>query len=154
MDETFLNELKSILFALDERVGKLEHTLNDVIIASWKEAAEEEARIEQERVAAEQRKAALEQFTANYPQVAELAGPLQALYGQDYDVYGDLYDTMQGHINDEGFDEKAYVDGQVNDVKGRLASVTGGNKEAGEEDGKEEEQIDEAQLARELAAAQ
>lgn len=150
MDENFLNELKSVLFSLDERIGKLEHTLNDVIIQSWKEAAEEEAKAEQERVEAEQRKLALEQFTAKYPEVAELAVPLKELYGDDYDVYGDLYDTMQGHLGDEGFDEKAYVDGQVEDVKGRLSRATAPAVPATDQ----AEEIDEAQLARELAAAQ
>lgn len=158
MNEQFLAELKEILFALDERVAALEHTLNDVIIQSWKEAAEEEAQAEKERVEAEQRKMALEQFTASYPEVAELAAPLKTLYGDEYDVYDDLYSTMQNHVNDEGFDEAAYVNGQLEDVKGRLAALNGGAPAPdteGDMDGKEkEEEISEEQLARELAAAE
>lgn len=153
MNEQFLAELKEILFALDERVAALEHTLNDVIIQSWKEAAEEEAQAEKERVEAEQRKMALEKFTASYPEVAELAAPLKTLYGDEYDVYDDLYSTMQGHVNDEGFDEAAYVNGQLEDVKNRLAALNGGvpvvKKPMEDED---EEEISEEQLARELAA--
>ena len=156
MDEQFLAELKEILFALDGRVAALEHTLNDVIIQSWKEAAEEEAQAEKERVEAEQRKMALEQFTASYPEVAELAAPLKTLYGDEYDVYDDLYSTMQNHVNDEGFDEAAYVNGQLEDVKGRLSALNGAPTEApkGEEEEVEKEEISEEQLAKELAAAE
>lgn len=156
MDEQFLAELKEILFALDERVAALEHTLNDVIIQSWKEAAEEEAQAEKERVEAEQRKMALEQFTASYPEVAELAAPLKTLYGDDYDVYDDLYSTMQGHVNDEGFDEAAYVNGQLKDVKGRLSALNGTPAPVEKPDVEEEkeEEISEEQLARELADAE
>lgn len=155
MDEQFLAELKEILFALDERVAALEHTLNDVIIQSWKEAAEEEAQAEKERVEAEQRKMALEQFTASYPEVAELAAPLKTLYGDEYDVYDDLYSTMQNHVNDEGFDEAAYVNGQLADVKGRLSALNGGAPtETPDVEEDEEEEISEEQLAKELAAAE
>lgn len=159
MNEQFLAELKEILFALDGRVAALEHTLNDVIIQSWKEAAEEEAQAEKERVEAEQRKMALEQFTASYPEVAELAAPLKTLYGDEYDVYDDLYSTMQNHVNDEGFDEAAYVNGQLEDVKGRLAALNNGapapdtEGDMDEEEEKEEE-ISEEQLAKELADAE
>lgn len=155
MDEQFLAELKEILFALDGRVAALEHTLNDVIIQSWKEAAEEEAQAEKERVEAEQRKMALEQFTASYPEVAELAAPLKTLYGDEYDVYDDLYSTMQNHVNDEGFDEAAYVNGQLEDVKGRLAALNGnGAPEVEEPMEEEKEEISEEQLAKELADAE
>lgn len=156
MNEQFLAELKEILFALDERVAALEHTLNDVIIQSWKEAAEEEAQAEKERVEAEQRKMALEQFTASYPEVAELAAPLKTLYGDEYDVYDDLYSTMQNHVNDEGFDEAAYVNGQLEDVKGRLAALNGAPTETPdvEEEEEKEEEISEEQLAKELADAE
>lgn len=156
MDEQFLAELKEILFALDGRVAALEHTLNDVIIQSWKEAAEEEAQAEKERVEAEQRKVALEKFTASYPEVAELAAPLKTLYGDEYDVYDDLYSTMQGHVNDEGFDEAAYVNGQLEDVKGRLSALNGGApSETPKGDMEEEkEEISEEQLAKELADAE
>ena len=156
MNEQFLAELKEILFALDERVAALEHTLNDVIIQSWKEAAEEEAQAEKERVEAEQRKMALEKFTASYPEVAELAAPLKTLYGDEYDVYDDLYSTMQGHVNDEGFDEAAYVNGQLEDVKNRLAALNGGVPVAKKpmEDEDEYEEISEEQLAKELTEAE
>ena len=156
MDEQFLAELKEILFALDGRVAALEHTLNDVIIQSWKEAAEEEAQAEKERVEAEQRKVALEKFTASYPEVAELAAPLKTLYGDEYDVYDDLYSTMQGHVNDEGFDEAAYVNGQLEDVKGRLSALNGGapTETPDVEEDEEKEEISEEQLARELADAE
>ena len=156
MNEQFLAELKEILFALDERVAALEHTLNDVIIQSWKEAAEEEAQAEKERVEAEQRKMALEQFTASYPEVAELAAPLKTLYGDEYDVYDDLYSTMQNHVNDEGFDEAAYVNGQLADVKGRLSALNGAPAPVEKPDVEEEkeEEISEEQLAKELADAE
>lgn len=155
MNEQFLAELKEILFALDERVAALEHTLNDVIIQSWKEAAEEEAQAEKERVEAEQRKMVLEKFTASYPEVAELAAPLKTLYGDEYDVYDDLYSTMQGHVNDEGFDEAAYVNGQLEDVKNRLAALNGGVPVAKKPmEDENEEEISEEQLAKELAEAE
>lgn len=156
MNEQFLAELKEILFALDERVAALEHTLNDVIIQSWKEAAEEEAQAEKERVEAEQRKMELEKFTASYPEVAELAAPLKTLYGDDYDVYDDLYSTMQNHVNDEGFDEAAYVNGQLADVKGRLSALNNGapTETPDVEEDEKEEEISEEQLAKELAEAE
>ena len=159
MDEQFLAELKEILFTLDGRISALEHTLNDVIIQSWKEAAEEEAQAEKERVEAEQRKLALEQFTAAHPEVAELATPLKTLYGDEYDVYDDLYSTMQGHVNDEGFDEAAYVNGQLEDVKGRLAALNGApaadaEKDIDDAEEKVDEEISEEQLAKELAEAE
>lgn len=159
MDEQFLAELKEILFTLDGRISALEHTLNDVIIQSWKEAAEEEAQAEKERVEAEQRKLALEQFTAAHPEVAELAAPLKTLYGDEYDVYDDLYSTMQGHVNDEGFDEAAYVNGQLEDVKGRLAALNGApaadaKKDIDDAEEKVDEEISEEQLAKELAEAE
>lgn len=157
MDEQFLAELKEILFTLDGRISALEHTLNDVIIQSWKEAAEEEAQAEKERVEAEQRKLALEQFTAAHPEVAELAAPLKTLYGDEYDVYDDLYSTMQGHVNDEGFDEAAYVNGQLEDVKGRLAALNGApaaDAENTDAEEKVDEEISEEQLAKELAEAE
>ena len=156
MNEQFLAELKEILFTLDGRIAALEHTLNDVIIQSWKEAAEEEAQAEKERVEAEQRKIALEKFTASYPEVAELAAPLKTLYGDEYDVYDDLYSTMQGHVNDEGFDEAAYVNGQLEDVKNRLAALNGTPAPVEKPDVEEEdeEEISEEQLARELADAE
>ena len=155
MNEQFLAELKEILFTLDGRIAALEHTLNDVIIQSWKEAAEEEAQAEKERVEAEQRKIALEKFTASYPEVAELAAPLKTLYGDEYDVYDDLYSTMQGHVNDEGFDEAAYVNGQLEDVKNRLAALNGGVPVAKEPmEDEDEEEISEEQLAKELAEAE
>lgn len=151
MNEQFLEELRQILITLDQRTSKLEHTLNDVIIQSWKEAAEEEMAAEQAAREAEARKAALDAFTSRYPQVSELAGPLKALYGDDYDIYGDLYDTMQSHIGDEGFDEGSYVNGQLADVRSRLGSIADGSY--AEEEVPTEEVVDEAQLARELAAA-
>lgn len=149
MDQ-FLEELKQVLGYLDDRIMKLEHTLNDVIISSWKEAAEEEAQAEAAKAAAEARKVALDAFMEKYPQVSELSGPLKALYGDDYDVYGDLFDTMQRHTGEEGFDEAAYVDGQLNDVRGRLGKVAGGDYAV--EEVAAPEVVDEEQLAKELAA--
>ena len=99
---------------------------------------------------------ALEKFTASYPEVAELAAPLKTLYGDDYDVYNDLYSTMQNHVNDEGFDEAAYVNGQLEDVKGRLAALNGTPAPVEKPDVEEEkeEEISEEQLAKELADAE
>lgn len=144
-----MQQLGQILMVLNERIAKLEHVVNDVIIESWREAADEELKLEQEKQAAEAKKAQLEAFMANYPEVAQLSGPLKALYGDDYDVYGDLFEAMQGHIGDEGFDERAYVEGQLKDVNARIGNLQTGNY--GEE-AVPEEVIDEEQLARELAA--
>lgn len=149
MNEEFLTQLKEILLVIDGRISKLEHTLNDVIIQSWKEAAEEEYAAEQAVREAEARKSALDAFMSRYPEVSELSGPLKALYGDDYDVYGDLYDSMQEHINENGFDEGSYVRGQLDDVRGRLDNIANGSY--GDETSNEEV-IDEEQLAKELAA--
>lgn len=150
MDQ-FIQVLQQILGQLDQRIAKLEHTLNEVIIQSWKEAAEEELKAQQELAAAEAKKAALDAFKANYPQIGQLSGPLQALYGDNYDPYEDLYMTMQKHVNDEGFDESGYVNAQVDDVLGRLGKVAAGSYDV--PNATSEEVIDEAQLAKELAAA-
>lgn len=143
-------QLGQILMALNERIAKLEHVLNDVIIQSWREAADEELAAEQEAREAEAKKAQLEAFMANYPEVAQLSGPLKALYGDDYDVYSDLFEAMQGHVGEEGFDERAYVDGQLKDVNARIGNLQTGNY--GDDAVPTEEVIDEEQLARELAA--
>lgn len=151
MDQ-FIQLLQQILLELDSRIGSLEHTLNDVIIQTWKEAAEEEDRAKAALEAAAAKKAALDAFRSKYPQVGQLEGPLKALYGDSYDPYEDLYLTMQGHTGDEGFDESKYVDGQVADVLSRLDKVASGSYGAPE--ATDEEIFDEAQLARELAMAQ
>ena len=63
---------------------------------------------------------------------------------------------MQDHVNDEGFDEAAYVKGQLEDVKGRLSALNNGapTETPDVEEDEEEEEISEEQLARELADAE
>lgn len=150
MNEQFLAGLQQVLMILDQRISTLEHTLNDVIIATWKEAAEEEAKVQEEQARIAARKAEIEAFMQRYPQVKEVEAPLSMLYGNDYDVYGDLYDSMSSHVNDDGFNEADYVNGQLADVKDRLYKLQSGEYplEAAEEGS----EISEEQLARELAA--
>ena len=113
MDKEWFEQLYSVLNDFSERLERLEHSVNDIIIQSLVEANEEFEY--QDAVAG---------FTNRY---AELVGPiegkLKTLYGDDFDVYKELYDSMDTSV--EGFDEESYVAEQIAMVNEKLNALIG-----------------------------
>ena len=111
MDKEWFEQLYSVLNDFSERLERLEHSVNDIIIQSLVEANEEFEY--QDAVAG---------FTNRY---AELVGPvegkLKTLYGDDFDVYKELYDSMDTSV--EGFDEESYVAEQIAIVNEKLNAL-------------------------------
>lgn len=113
MDPKFLEGLKSALQDLNNRVSNLEHTVNDVVIKSLMEANDEY-----------EYQDGLDNFRNTYSEKLEpLLGKMKALYGEDYDGYKDLYDTMSTHKDEEGFDEGEYVAHQIEEVNAKLDAL-------------------------------
>ena len=113
MDKEWFEQLYGVLNDFSERLERLEHSVNDIIIQSLVEANEEFEY--QDAVAG---------FTNRY---AELVGPiegkLKTLYGDDFDVYKELYDSMDTSV--EGFDEESYVAEQIAMVNEKLNALIG-----------------------------
>ena len=111
MDKEWFEQLYSVLNDFSERLERLEHSVNDIIIQSLVEANEEFEY--QDAVAG---------FTNRY---AELVGPiegkLKTLYGDDFDVYKELYDSMD--TSAEGFDEESYVAEQISAINEKLNAL-------------------------------
>lgn len=111
MDKEWFEQLYGVLNDFSERLERLEHSVNDIIIQSLVEANEEFEY--QDSVAG---------FKNRY---AELVGPiegkLKTLYGDDFDVYKELYDSMDTSV--EGFDEEAYVAEQIAIVNEKLNAL-------------------------------
>lgn len=111
MDKEWFEQLYSVLNDFSERLERLEHSVNDIIIQSLVEANEEFEY--QDSVAG---------FKNRY---AELVGPiegkLKTLYGDDFDVYKELYDSMDTSV--EGFDEESYVAEQIAIVNEKLNAL-------------------------------
>lgn len=132
---------------LNNRLSAVEHTVNDVLIKSLLEANDEYCYED-----------GLDKFKATYgAKLDPLLTRMKALYGDDYDGYKDLYDTMQGHLKDDGFDEDAYVADQIAQVNAKLdALVATSAPKAPDAIVVEEEAAlpDDAELAKELKAAQ
>ena len=111
MDKEWFEQLYGVLNDFSERLERLEHSVNDIIIQSLVEANEEFEY--QDSVAG---------FKNRY---AELVGPiegkLKTLYGDDFDVYKELYDSMDTSV--EGFDEESYVAEQIAIVNEKLNAL-------------------------------
>lgn len=111
MDKEWFEQLYSVLNDFSERLERLEHSVNDIIIQSLVEANEEFEY--QDAVAG---------FTNRY---AELVGPiegkLKTLYGDDFDVYKELYDSMD--TSAEGFNEESYVAEQIATINEKLNAL-------------------------------
>ena len=111
MDKEWFEQLYGVLNDFSERLERLEHSVNDIIIQSLVEANKEFEY--QDAVAG---------FTNRY---AELVGPiegkLKTLYGDDFDVYKELYDSMDTSV--EGFDEESYVAEQIAIVNEKLNAL-------------------------------
>ena len=111
MDKEWFEQLYGVLNDFSERLERLEHSVNDIIIQSLVEANEEFEYHD-----------AIDGFTKRY---AELVGPiegkLKTLYGDDFDVYKELYDSMDTSI--EGFNEESYVAEQIAIVNEKLNAL-------------------------------
>lgn len=146
----FLSQLKQALAVLDERLTSLEHSVNDVLIGSLRESAEE---YEDEQN--------FNTFHDNYgSELADLVEPYKVLCGEDFDVERGLYDNLkevEGYGTD-GFDEKSLVEAKIAEIKDKLAQLENIKKdvENKEDDGKvedEEEIPSDEELAKEFANA-
>ena len=150
MDENFLDGLANVLNQLDERLSAVEHSVNDVIISSLKEASDEYEYDD-----------GLNAFKEKYADIEGLIPQLKALYGDDYDAYKNFYDSSRSHMNDDGYDEAAFVKNTIDGVRGRFDALKGVEKPVVEEivvekndEEKGEDSNDfpgEEQLAKELA---
>lgn len=111
MDKEWFEQLYGVLNDFSERLERLEHSVNDIIIQSLVEANEEF-----------EYQDAVGGFKNRY---AELVGPiegkLKTLYGDDFDVYKELYDSMDTSV--EGFDEESYVSEQIAIVNEKLNAL-------------------------------
>ena len=111
MDKEWFEQLYGVLNDFSERLERLEHSVNDIIIQSLVEANKEFEY--QDAVAG---------FTNRY---AELVGPiegkLKTLYGDDFDVYKELYDSRDTSV--EGIDEESYVAEQIAIVNEKLNAL-------------------------------
>lgn len=111
MDKEWFEQLYGVLNDFSERLERLEHSVNDIIIQSLVEANEEFEY--QDAVAG---------FTDRYAdQIGPIEGKLKTLYGDDFDVYKELYDSMDQSA--EGFDEAAYVAEQIAMVDAKLNAL-------------------------------
>lgn len=134
-------KLKEVLSVFDTRLSALEHTVNDVLIASLQQASDEYADEE-----------AYGRFCDSYGKDIEpLSDPLKVLYGDDFDASRTLYDNLKkvDGYGTEGFDEATMIAEKIKELQekiGQLQSMKG--KAKAEED--EEEIPSEEQLAREF----
>lgn len=142
-----VHTIAAALKDLNNRLSSVEHTVNDVLVKSLLEANDEYCYQD-----------GLDKFKAQYgSQLDPLLARMKALYGDDYDGYKDLYDTMQGHLKEDGFDEDKYVADQISQVNAKLdALVNASNKQpdAVVIESSEATLPDDAELAKELKAAQ
>lgn len=146
----FLSQLKQALATLDERLASLEHSVNDVIIGSLKESAEEYT--DEQNFNA---------FHDNYgASIADIVEPYKVLCGDDFDVERDLYNNIKevdGYGTD-GFDEKALVEAKIAEIKDKLAKLENLKKDVENKDEDEikvEEEVipSDEQLAKDFASA-
>ena len=111
MDKEWFEQLYGVLNDFSERLERLEHSVNDIIIQSLVEANEEF-----------EYQDAVSGFTNRYAEmVGPIEGKLKTLYGDDFDVYKELYDSMDTSV--EGFDEESYVAEQIAIVNEKLNAL-------------------------------
>lgn len=111
MDKEWFEQLYGVLKDFSERLERLEHSVNDIIIQSLVEANEEF-----------EYQDAIDGFTNRYAEiVGPIEGKLKTLYGDDFDVYKELYDSMDTSV--EGFNEESYVAEQIAIVNEKLNAL-------------------------------
>lgn len=145
MDKEFLLKLKETLQLIDSRLSAVEHIVNDVIIGGLQKAADEYADDEAYSV-----------FVDTYGNTFEdLIEPSRIIYGEDYDLSSDLYETMKGVDRTvEGFDEAAEVQKLIQCLRDKVEALKGSGKaEAVQKEAEDviedaEDAIDENELRR------
>lgn len=115
MDQEFKLKLKDTLVALESRLAALEHSVNNVILQSLRDAADEYA--DEENYNA---------FTATYgDSIGKYSEPMKVLCGDDFDLCKELYSALkeaEGY-GTEGFDEKALMDSKLKDIEDKLSKL-------------------------------
>lgn len=119
MDKEFLLKLKETLQLIDSRLSAVEHIVNDVIIGGLQKAADEYADDEAYSV-----------FVDTYGNTFEdLVEPSRILYGEDYDLSSDLYETLKGvDRTAEGFDEAAEVQKLIQSLRDKVEALKNSGK--------------------------
>lgn len=119
MDKEFLLKLKETLQLIDSRLSAVEHIVNDVIIGGLQKAADEYADDEAYSV-----------FVDTYGNTFEdLVEPSRIIYGEDYDLSSDLYETMKGvDRTAEGFDEAAEVQKLIQSLRDKVEALKNSGK--------------------------
>lgn len=115
MDQEFKLKLKDTLVALESRLAALEHSVNNVILQSLRDAADEYA--DEENYNA---------FTATYgDSIGKYSDSMKVLCGDDFDLCKELYSALkeaEGY-GTEGFDEKALMDSKLKDIEDKLSKL-------------------------------
>lgn len=122
ISQEFLTKLKESLQLIDSRLSAVEHIVNDVIIGGLQSAADEYADDEAYSV-----------FVDTYGEgFKELVEPSKVLYGDEYDLSSDLYETIKATEKGADFDEKAEVEKLVSILRDKVTALrnTGKTEEA------------------------
>ena len=143
LDEEFKLKLKDTLVSLESRLAALEHSVNEVIIGGLQEAADSYADEEN-----------YNRFSETYgPEIGKYVDSMKVLCGDDFDLCKELYSALKeaDGYGTEGFDEKALMEGKIQDIEEKLSKLKGPveveeKKEDSEE--KEDEEPSEEEIAR------
>lgn len=137
MDETFVEELKAILYQLSDRVDALEETVNNTLIGGLKNAA-----------ATYKDNEGCEAFRSKYGEhFGDLVDRMKALAGDEYDVVRSAYDDFK--TRDSYTDDEVYA--LIDSLKEKLGKAGGGvSVEIVKEEPTEEGVISVEQLGKEL----
>lgn len=118
VSQEFLTKLKESLKLIDSRLSAVEHIVNDVIIGGLQSAADEYADDEAYSI-----------FVDTYGNgFKDLVEPSKVLYGDEYDLSSDLYETIKGIEKGDDFDEKAEVDKLVSVLRNKVEALRNAGK--------------------------
>lgn len=113
MNETFVEELKTILYSLSDRVDALEDTVNNTLIGGLKSAA-----------ATYKDNEGYEAFSNKYrDHFGDLGDRMKMLAGDNYDVIRAAYDDFKGR--DSYSDEDVFS--LIEELKNKLAKAGSSN---------------------------
>lgn len=118
ISQEFLTKLKESLQLIDSRLSAVEHIVNDVIIGGLQSAADEYADDEAYSV-----------FVDTYSDgFKDLVEPSKVLYGDEYDLSSDLYETIKATEKGADFDEKAEVEKLVSILRDKVDALRNAGK--------------------------
>lgn len=118
ISQEFLTKLKESLQLIDSRLSAVEHIVNDVIIGGLQSAADEYADDEAYSV-----------FVDTYSDgFKDLVEPSKVLYGDEYDLSSDLYETIKATEKGDDFDEKAEVEKLVSVLRDKVEALRNAGK--------------------------